>query len=282
MRQRSATIVELWRYPVKSMQGERLQSVSLDASGFAADRRFGVVTPEGFVLSGKSEPRILGASASVRTDGEIEIELPHGVRTASDDPDVDALLSAWLDRPLRLHRAAGDEQFTIHHHTDPEDETKTKDFSTPPGAYYDSRSTVHLLSHSSLHAAGAAYREGQWDVRRFRPNIVVSFGNGAFGNGAFGDDEGGFVEEAWVGATVALGAVPALVRKRTERCVLTTRAQPGLDRDLQIYRSLVKSNHANLGIYLVPQAAGTIAVDDTVSAVSRAAASTPTSEVSAS
>jgi uncharacterized protein YcbX len=246
----AATIVELWRYPVKSMQGERVQSVALDASGFTADRRFGVVTPEGFVLSGKSEPRILGASASVRADGEIEIELPDGVRTASDDPDVDAQLSAWLDRPLRLHRAAADEQFTIHHHTDPEDETKTKDFSTPPGAYYDSRSTVHLLSRSSLRAASGAYAEGQWDVRRFRPNIVVSFDG----------DDAGFVEEAWVGGIVTLGAVPALVRKRTERCVITTRAQPGLDRDLQIYRSLMKSNHANLGIYLVPQDAGTIAV----------------------
>ena len=248
-----ATIVELWRYPVKSMQGERVDRVALDASGFAADRRFGVVTPDGFVLSGKSEPRILGGSATARADGEIDIELPHGVRTASDDPDVDALLSAWLDRPLRLHRAGGDEQFTIHHHTDPEDETKTKDFSTPPGAYYDSRSTVHLLSQSSLRAASDSYGEGQWDVRRFRPNVVVSFG-----------DAEGFVEEAWVGATVTLGAVPALVRKRTERCVLTTRAQPGLERDLQIYRSLMKSNHANLGIYLVPQAAGSIAVGDVV------------------
>jgi uncharacterized protein YcbX len=261
MRAPEATIVELWRYPVKSMQGERLQSVALDASGFSGDRRFGVVTPEGFVLSGKSEPRILGASASLRADGEIEIELPDGVRTASDDPDVDSRLSAWLDRPLRLHRAAADEQFTIHHHTDPEDETKTKDFSTPPGAYYDSRSTVHLLSRSSLRAARAAYAEGQWDVRRFRPNIVVSFGNAASG-----DDDAGFVEEAWVGGIVTLGTVPALVRKRTERCVITTRAQPGLDRDLQIYRSLVKSNHANLGIYLVPEAAGTLVIGEKVSA----------------
>ena len=253
-----ATIVELWRYPVKSMQGERVTRVALDASGFTGDRRFGVVTPEGFVLSGKSEPRILGASAAVRADGEVEIELPHGVRTASNDPAVDSLLSAWLDRPLRLHRAATDEQFMIHHQTDPEDETKTKDFSTPPGAYYDSRSTVHLLSQSSLRAASRAYGDGQWDVRRFRPNVVISFRNGAF------DDDEGFVEEAWVGKTVALGDVPALVRKRTERCVMTTRAQPGLDRDLQIYRSLVKSNHANLGIYLVPQAGGTIAVGDIV------------------
>ena len=250
----AATIVELWRYPVKSMQGERIEHVALDASGFTADRRFGVVTPDGFVLSGKSEPRILDGVASARADGEIDIELPHGVRTASDDPDVDALLSAWLDRPLRLHRAGTAEQFQINHHPDPEDETKVKEFSTPPGAYFDSRSTVHLLSQSSLRAAAAAYDGGQWDVRRFRPNVVVSFG-----------DNEGFVEDAWVGATVALGAVPALVRKRTERCVITTRAQPGLDRDLEIYRSLRKSNDANLGIYLVPQAAGTLSVGEKVS-----------------
>jgi uncharacterized protein YcbX len=255
----AATIVELWRYPVKSMQGERIEHTPLDASGFTGDRRYGVVTPEGFVLSGKSEPRILDGAATMRADGEIDIALPHGVRTASDDPDVDALLSAWLDRPLRLHRAGSDEQFLIHHHVDPEDESKTKDFPTPPGAYYDSRSTVHLLSQSSLRAARHLHENGEWDVRRFRPNVVVTFD----------DDEGGFVEEQWVGATVDLGAVPALVRKLTERCVLTTRAQPGLDRDLQIYRSLLKHNHGNLGIYLVPRSAGTVAVGDRVRAANQ-------------
>jgi uncharacterized protein YcbX len=251
-----ATIVELWRYPVKSMQGERVERVALDAAGLDGDRRFGVVTPDGFVLSGKSEPRILAGAAAVRADGEIDLALPDGVRTASDDPDVDARLSAWLDRPVRLHRAMVDEQFLIHHHVDPEDESQTKDFPTPPGAYYDSRSTVHLLSHSSLRAAQHAHEAGQWDVRRFRPNLVV----------AFDGDRDGYVEEAWVDATVTLGAVPAVVRKRTSRCVLTTRAQPGLDRDLQIYRSLLKGNDGNLGIYLVPKAAGTIAVGDRVHA----------------
>jgi uncharacterized protein YcbX len=249
-----ATIAELWRYPVKSMQGERVEQVALDAAGFEGDRRYGVVTPDGFVLSGKSEPRILQGAATVRADGEIDIALPHGVHTASDDPDVDSLLSAWLDRPLRLHRAGADDQFLIHHHVDPEDESKTKDFPTPPGAYYDSRSTVHLLSHSSLRAAQREHETGQWDVRRFRPNVVVAFDNA---------DDGateGYAEEEWVGATVELGAVPALVRKLTSRCVLTTRAQPGLDRDLQIYRSILKHNDGNLGIYLVPQASGTVAV----------------------
>lgn len=256
MTELGATIVELWRYPVKSMQGERVDRVALDAAGLYGDRRFGVVTPDGFVLSGKSEPRILGGAASLRGDGEIDITLPDGGRTSSDDPDVDARVSAWLERPVQLHRATADEQFLIHHHVDPEDESKTKDFPTPPGAYYDSRSTVHLLSQSSLRTAQRAHETGQWDVRRFRPNIVVSFD----------DDRDGYVEEAWVDATVTLGTVPAVVRKRTSRCVLTTRAQPGLDRDLQIYRSLLEGNDGNLGIYLVPQAAGTIAVGDRVRA----------------
>jgi uncharacterized protein YcbX len=249
-----ATIVEVWRYPVKSMQGERVDRVALDPAGFAYDRRFGVVTPEGFVLSGKSEPRILEGAATARADGEVDIVLPHGVRTASDDPDVDASLSAWLDRPVRLHRAGANEQFLIHHHVDPEDESKTKDFPTPPGAYFDSRSTVHLLSQSSLRAARRSYEDGQWDVRRFRPNVVI----------AFDEEVEGYAEERWVDAIVELGAVPAVVRKRTSRCVITTRAQPGLDRDLQIYRTLSKHNDANLGIYLVPQAAGEVAVGDRV------------------
>src|SRR5918993_1376695 len=123
-----ATIDELWGYPVKSMQGERVDRVALDAAGLEGDRRFGLVTPEGYVLSGKSEPRVLHGAASVRADGEIDLVLPGDVRTASDDPDVDALLSAWLERPVRLHRASADEQFMIHHHVDPEDESKTKDF----------------------------------------------------------------------------------------------------------------------------------------------------------
>jgi uncharacterized protein YcbX len=250
-----ATVAQLWRYPVKSMQGEMLTQTPVDASGFAGDRRAGVVTPDGFVLSGKSEPRILLAAATTRSDGEIEITLPHGVRTASDDPDVDTMLSAWLDRPVRLHRAAGDEQFLIHHQIDVDDPSKTKDFSTPPGAYYDSRSTLHLLSRSSIAAARVAYPAGDWDIRRFRPNIVVSFA-----------DADGFVEDEWVGSTVLVGAVPALVRKATERCVLTTREQPGLRRDLEIYRSLKRGHNANLGIYLIAQAAGTVAVGDRVEA----------------
>ena len=217
------------------MQGERVESVALDAAGFAGDRRFGVVTPEGFVLSGKSEPRILGASASVRADGEIDIELPDGVRTASDDPDVDAQLSAWLDRPLRLHRAGADEQFMIHHHTDPEDETKTKDFSDA------TRRVLRLaLDRAPAVAVVAASRRA-----RPTPRVSGTCAGSAPTSSCRSATTSGFVEEAWVGATVTLGAVPALVRKRTERCVMTTRAQPGLDRDLQIYRSLKKSNHAN-------------------------------------
>lgn len=245
-------VAELWRYPVKSMQGERVESVRCDASGFEGDRRWGVVTPEGYVLSGKSEPRILEAAASTRADGEIELSLPHGCSTASDDPEVDAYLSAWLDRPVRLHRAGADDQFTIHHQIDVDDPSKTKDFPTPKGAYYDSRSTLHLLSDASLRAARALYPAGEWDVRRFRPNLVVTL------------DGDNFAEEAWVERTVSLGGVDAFVRKLTDRCVLTTRSQPGLTRDLEIYKTLSRHNESVLGVYLVAQAAGTVSVGDKV------------------
>lgn len=253
------TIEELWRYPVKSMQGERLDACRVDAAGLDGDRRYGLVTPEGYVLSGKSEPRVLLGAARTRADGEIELDLPHGVRTASDDPDVDTLLSAWLDRPVRLHRSGAKEQFLIHHQLLIDDPSVTKDFPTPPGAYFDSRSTLHLLSRASLRAAAASYPGGEWDVRRFRPNIVVSFAG----------DEPGFAEARWIGGTVALGGVEAVVRKATERCVLTTRAQPGLKRDLDIYRTIAKLNDTNLGIYLIARTEGSLAVGDRVEGVER-------------
>ena len=246
-------ITELWRYPVKSMQGERVEAVHCDAAGFVGDRRWGLVTPEGYVLSGKSEPRILDATASTRADGEIELTLPHGVRTASDDPDVDAYLTAWLDRTVRLHCAGADDQFIIHHQLDVDDPSKTIDFPTPKGAYFDSRSTLHLLSDASLRAARALYPAGEWDARRFRPNLVVAL------------DVDGFAEESWVERTVSLGGVEVLVRKVTDRCVLTTRAQPGLRRDLDIYKTLSRHNACVLGVYLVAQTAGTISVGNKIS-----------------
>ncbi len=245
------TVAELWRYPVKSLQGEPLREASVGPEGVEGDRRFGLVTPSGHVLSAKSERAVLAASARWLGDGHVEITLPDGARVRSGQPATDDVLSAWLGRSVRLHRAGSDERHTVQLIDD--DYPDGVEFSTQPGVFYDSSSTLHLLSDGALRAARREHPTGQWDPRRFRANVVV----------ALDGDEA--VEDDWVEHDVRLGEVAAFVRKRTGRCVITACAQPGgLEADLEIVRSLRRSRGGDLGVYLRAHATGVVRVGDTV------------------
>ena len=72
-------VAELWRYPVKSLQGEQLDSVSVNRDGLEGDRRFAIYdVVTGFGLTGRRVPELLFASARLRDDGAAEITLPDG------------------------------------------------------------------------------------------------------------------------------------------------------------------------------------------------------------
>src|SRR5687767_13796754 len=103
----SPRVVELWRYPVKSMQGERLKRAKIHPLGIRGDRRFSVLDLEANkILSGRREPRLLEANAST-TDEGVYIETPNGNCLIVPDDfwmqrHVNKLLSDWLDRPVEL------------------------------------------------------------------------------------------------------------------------------------------------------------------------------------
>jgi len=85
-------VLELWRYPVKSLLGEPLDSVRVTPDGFDGDRRFAIYDVEtGFGLPARRVPELLFASARLREDGSAEITLPDGSIPQSDDE-----LSEWL------------------------------------------------------------------------------------------------------------------------------------------------------------------------------------------
>lgn len=223
---RIGTITEVWRYPVKSLPGERLrQRVAVGPDGIEGDRRRAVVDEAtGKVLSAKTVPELLWAST--------------GWDAAS--------LSTYLGRTVRLAAPVAGEASVFDMDVDPEDATEVVELRTQPGSFFDSRSTLHLLTTASL---------GTNDVRRFRPNLVVDCG-------------GDFPEDAWVGGRLRTGdGVEANVRKRTGRCVLITRPQPGLLKDVALYRNLVRERSGDLGVYLDAQATGTVAPGDPVELV---------------
>jgi MOSC domain-containing protein len=201
-------VVELWRYPVKSLQGERLGAVELTSRGFVGDRGWALFDLEtGLGLTARRHPVLLHGAARLRDGGGVEITLPDG-SVAADD----AALSSWLGRPVVLRAAT--EVVEPRRYENPDDvETEAADswfvFEGSTRAFHDSV-PVTLLSTATV---------GSRSVRRFRPNVVL--------------DGGG--ENGLVGGTVRVGGAAVSVTDRVPRCVMVTRAQPGgidVDRDV--------------------------------------------------
>jgi uncharacterized protein len=63
-------VAELWRYPVKSLGGERLDRAEVSANGIAGDRIVHVRNGRGRVVTSRNHPRLLGLHASLGADGE--------------------------------------------------------------------------------------------------------------------------------------------------------------------------------------------------------------------
>ena len=240
-------------YPVKSMQGEDLTASAFATRGIPGDRHWGVADiATGVVISAKREPRMLGASSRV-AEGEVVITLPDGSLTGSADPDVDAVLSEWLGHGVRLATAQTAERSTYEMGEDFEDDSHpvVHQWQGPPGTFHDTR-PVHLLSTATLAAIRAEHPEGRFEVERFRPNLVVE------------TDDQGFVEERWIGATLSIGTARFEVVKPTSRCVMTTRPQVGLPRDLDILKTINRVNDGNLGVQVHVVSEGNVAVGDPI------------------
>jgi len=252
-----ATVGGLWRYPVKSLQGTPVEQVELGAAGVEGDRRWGIVDVENDkVLTAKRWPALLEASADLGDDGEgVVLTLPDGATWASGDPATDDALSAWLDHDVRLARADPSAGTPYELTMDPADDgSEPWDFATPPGSFVD-LAAVHVLTTASLAAIGGASPEGQWDVHRFRPTVLVDTGSAS-----------GFVEDGWIGGQVHLGRAVIDVFMPTPRCAMPGRAQPahGLVRDKTILATLRDHHENNLGIYAAVAVPGPVAMGDPV------------------
>jgi uncharacterized protein YcbX len=232
-------VAELWRYPVKSLQGEQLDAVALTADGLEGDRRWALHDLEtGFGLTARRVPALLFASASLRPDGAVAITLPDG-SSATDD----AALSDWLGRRVALRAAGAGSALTYENPVDFEHEDAAwAPFGGAAGAFHDNAAfRVSLVSTATL---------GTWDRRRFRPNLLL-------------DGEG---EDALVGSRIGLGSEAEIeVGARIGRCVMTTRAQPGgLDRDLAVLRTIARERGARLAVGGLVVRYGTVRVGDEV------------------
>lgn len=247
------TVAELWRFPVKSMQGHRVEQLTFDGKGATDDRTWAVVDPAaGKVLSAKRWGQLLEATAAF-DGGAVTVTLPDGSTHEAGDPALDAALSGWLGLDVRLQHPPEGDGLPYELPTEAWDvESPLWEFPGPPGGPFVDLAAAHVLTTASLAAAAGLHPEGEWDVRRFRPNAVLDVA---------GD---GFVEDAWVGTPVGLGEVVLDPFMPTVRCALPTRAQPGLRKDADIARTLQREHDLNLGLYCGVGTPGTVAVGDPV------------------
>jgi len=240
------TVSALFRYPVKSLQGLAVPELTLAASGFEADRRWALLDLDtGRLMSAKRWSALLQAAA----DDE-GIDLPDGGRVGFGDPDADERLSTWLGRRVHLAEADASTEVSYEMTFDPpDDDAEYVAIPTPVGSYLD-LCAGHLVAEPTLRSAAARYPDLDWDVRRFRPNLVVE-----------GDLEP-FAEDGWVGATIEVGTAALAVRQPTVRCAMPLREQPGLRRQQGLYAALEELHANHLGVYLDVVTPGRIAVGD--------------------
>ena len=101
-------VAAIWRYPVKSMAGERLDSISLDNSGLAGDRVVQVYDRSGRLVTARKYPRLLRLKATIGSEGE---PLVDGFRW--DSSEAAERVAAAVEPGARLRKFDGQERFDI-------------------------------------------------------------------------------------------------------------------------------------------------------------------------
>lgn len=246
------TISSLWRYPVKSMAGEELNTVEVTANGLRGDRAYALVDAAGGKVGSAKNAKRFGELLKYRaqfvtqpgSDGiapAVRITLPDGTTLDSSRPDNQAALCAAFGPQVTLRSNAPDGlllEFAAgtlggKHATATEHAVAG---AAPRGTFFD-YACIHIVTLSALRRLQEAYPEGEFSVQRFRPNIVVDCA-----------DESGFVENSWVGHSLAIG--PKLILRVSipcPRCVMTTLPRRDLPHDPKILRTAVQLNMQDLG-----------------------------------
>ena len=226
---------EIWRYPVKSMGGERLSRCDIELNGIYGDRRWALLDDQtGEVRGGKTLPKLMQCNARyldrplVDEIPHVEISLPDGTTLRSGDQGTPERLSEFFGYRVSLCMVQA--------------------------ATYVDVSSLSLLTTASIAMLSALNPESRLDVRRFRPNFYVETLKGSKGS----------VEFQWSGKVLEIGSVRITCESPAPRCGMTTYKQPGLPEDPSILQTIVRQADKNVGVYANPTSTGSVSVDDDV------------------
>lgn len=269
------SIAELWRYPVKSMGGERVERLELRASAVVGDRRWAVRSTETGKIASAKRPRPYGQllSWSARTQGDrgLVVVGPDGREYAVGTGELDGALTEVLGEPVQVVEVeeGRDETYGSEWPEIPGTVLSDMEIDLPVAAMTEKTSfvdasAVHIIVNQSMAHLGSLLDGVRLGVERFRPNIVLDAHDDA-GSGEFAD-------LAWKDLDVKIGDAALRIGDATPRCVMTTLAQPGYEQAKSVLQVLAATARkefdygafACFGTNAEVTAAGTIKVGDTL------------------
>lgn len=234
----AGAVSELWRYPVSSMGGERLGHAPVGASGIVGDRIWGLIDAESgriaspgrekhFIQVPRGQARFTGEGVAISTDGRDW--------AGPDDPaTINALAGTFGFRPL------------------------LKPFDPIDGGGFRPRyehAPLHIVTTAAMRSLERDHPDSAIDARRFRPNIVVDWPDGAEA----------LPEMAWIGRQIRIGDVVLRGIRPCGRCGFITLEHEGLPLDIELLRTVVKRYGRDFGIYCDVVTPGEIRPGDVVS-----------------
>jgi len=283
------TLTSIFRYPVKSMGGSLLEATQLTDLGIPGDRCWTLKDEQrGGIKGGKRFPSLMGMHAALAAEPdattpspEVLITLANGTEFRSSDTDINDILSTAIGSPVTLWPLVPADQLAHYLRAPVPDNVdqeaalrevfaRTADeplpdlsafpaelftYESPPGTYFDAFPLL-IMSTSALAAMQQHRTESNFDIRRFRPNLVID------------TPTLGFAENAWVGKKIRIGSAVLHIELPCPRCVMTTHAFADLPKDPGVMRALVEANGGDLGVYASIVEAGEIKCGDKLTIIS--------------
>ncbi len=261
-------VVSIWRYPVKSMLGEELNSSKVTQRGLIGDRVYAIIDEQtGKVASAKNPGKwgklfdfraaFVDSPQNVDDVPPIRITLPDGSQVFSNDDKVNSTLSKVLGREVGIMNSSLEKPSYEEYWPDIEGLAQREmvtDEAMPPQTFFDI-AVIHLLTIFTIDRLCELYPDGRFEIRRFRPNIVVESTS----------KEKDFIENSWVNMKLRIGEEIVLkVVGACTRCVMITLPQGDLPNDLGILRTVAKYNQVQAGVYASVHQGGTIHRGDIV------------------
>jgi uncharacterized protein len=261
-------VVSIWRYPVKSMMGEELNSSNVTQRGLIGDRVYAIIDLQtGKVASAKNPGKwgklfdfraaFIDSPQNVENIPPVRIILPDGSQIFSNNGEINGTLSKVLGREVSIMNASLTSPSYEEYWPDIEGLAQREivtDEAMPPQTFFDV-AVIHLLTTSTIDRLRELYPEGRFEVRRFRLNIVVESSS----------EEKDFIENSWVNMKLRIGEEIVLkVIGPCTRCVMITLPQGDLPKDLGILRTVAKYNQVHAGVYASVHRVGTIRRGDIV------------------